>query len=89
MLQLELCKESIDVGKVRLFFGLYAIVKAIDATSKYALSKGVIGILSNTEVGPVCRKVIVYLDLYQYSQTQTQPLQIMHMLPNLEPKQTS
>jgi len=69
MVQLELRKESIDVGKVGLFSGLYAIVvdldvKAIeDATSKYALAQGLIDNLSNTEGGLTCREVIVYLDL--------------------------
>lgn len=69
MVQLELRKESIDVGRVGLFSGLYAIVvdldvKAIeDATSKYALAQGLIDNLSNTEGGLTCREVIVYLDL--------------------------
>jgi hypothetical protein len=69
MVQLELRKESIDVGRVGLFSGLYAMVvdldvKAIeDATSKYALAQGLIDNLSNTEGGLVCREVIVYLDL--------------------------
>jgi hypothetical protein len=69
MVQLELRKESIDVGRVGLFSGLYAMVvdldvKAIeDATSKYALAQGLIDNLSNTEGGLTCREAIVYLDL--------------------------
>lgn len=69
MMQLELRKEAIDVGKVGLFSGLYQEVvdldiKAIeDATSKYALAQGLIDNLSNTEGGLVCRELIVYLDL--------------------------
>lgn len=69
MMQLELRKESIDVGKVGLFSGLYQEVvdldvKAIeDATSKYALGQGLIDNLASTEGGLVCRETIVYLDL--------------------------
>lgn len=69
MVKLQAKKESIDVGRVGLFSGIYTMMTDIDvraledAVSRYVLAQALIDNISNTEGGLVCREIYVDQDL--------------------------
>lgn len=69
MIKLQAKKESIDVGRVGLFSGVYAMMTDIDvraledSVSRYVLAQALIDNISNTEGGLVCREILVDQDL--------------------------
>jgi hypothetical protein len=69
MIKLQAKKESIDVGRVGLFSGIYTMMTDIDvraledAVSRYVIAQALIDNISNTEGGIVCREILVDQDL--------------------------
>jgi hypothetical protein len=69
MIKLQAKKESIDVGRVGLFSGIYTMMTDIDvraledAVSRYVIAEALIDNISNTEGGIVCREILVDQDL--------------------------